>query len=215
MEKDALIIVIGRQFGGGGRALGRELSRRMRIPVYDKEMLSEAAERFGIDRRLFERSDEKKPSILRSLLESACGNAMPTCDDQAIGPDRLYQIQSQVISHLAGEGSAIFVGRTADYVLRAHPGLLSIFVHADVEQRARRIVERGDASTLQDAAALARRQDKVREGYYNYFTGRKWGDAANYDLSINLGRISIAEAADMVEKFVAALRAYKAKDNEA
>ncbi len=200
MKASEIIIVIGREFGSGGRALGRLLSHRLGMPFYDKELLSEAAKRFGFDRRLIEQADERKPSLLRVLMGSSSCCMTPSAYDydNSLSPDTLYGVQSRVIRMLADEGPAIFVGRTADYILRERSDMLSIFVHSHLQKRAMHIVERGECDTLEDALDLARRRDRLRESYYNYYTGRRWGSAANYHLCIDMSDMSAEDAADIV-----------------
>jgi cytidylate kinase len=204
MGKENIIIVIGRQFGGGGRALGRIISDKLAIPFYDKELIDEAATHYGFDASLMAHADEKRPSMLRSIVECVYGNVSPSYDFSSLSVDRLYEMQSRVIERIAEDGNAVFVGRTADYVLRANPSVVSVFIHADVEARAKRIVERGDCATIEEAVELAQKKDKLRSEYYNYFTGKKWGSADNYDLSIDMSVITLQEAADLVVAFAKA-----------
>ncbi len=196
MKASETLIVIGREFGSGGRALGRELSKRLSVPFYDKELLHQAAKQFGISLPEFERNDERKPSVLRSMVESAFG--MCPANSSNVNSDTLHALQSCVIEKLARQGGAVFVGRTADYVLRNNPRLLSIFVHCDEEGRARRIVKRGDCKTQEEALDMARRNDRLRQSYYNFYTGRQWGNAANYHLCIDLGKLGLQTAVDIV-----------------
>lgn len=203
MTTSDVIIVIGRQFGSGGRALGLELSRRLSVPFYDKELLTESARQFGISLPELEKQDERKPSIFRSMVESAFG--MPAAGNAGTISSSLYAIQSHVIEELAKRGGAVFVGRTADYVLRNNPRLLSVFVCADDDIRTARIVRRGDCKSIESALDLARRKDKLRQNYYNFFTGRSWGTSSNYHLSIDVGRLGLDAATDIVMQAAYAL----------
>lgn len=179
------IVVIGRSFGSGGRVIGRRLAETMGVPFYDRELLCQASSRLGVDLCLMEHADERRPSIFRSMIECALGNPAPSYDLGSLNTDRLYQVQSHVIKQLGTEGGAVFVGRTADYILRDHPYMLSVFLHAPELHRARRVLERGDCDTLEHALELTRKRDRLRQGYYNYFTGRNWGQADNYDLCVD------------------------------
>lgn len=116
----------------------------------------------------------------------------------SMNAEDIYASQSKVIKQLAEEGPCIIVGRTADYVLRDFPNLLSIFLHADIDTRARRILERGDATSLNEAMALAQRRDKLRKEYYNYFTGNEWGHCSTYHFSIDASRLSTDDVADQI-----------------
>lgn len=184
------IIVIGRQYGAGGRKLGKRLAETLNVPYYDKELLSEAADALGFSKELFLKADEKKPSILRSFLSFNYGSPSASFSSYTLSDDNLYRAQSDVIKSICEKGSCVIVGRTADYVMRDHPGLLSIFVHAPEEHRAKAILERGEAKSMEEALEKAHKFDRSRESYYNYFTNRHWGRADNYDLTFNSSRLS-------------------------
>ncbi|MDE7160970.1 MAG: cytidylate kinase-like family protein [Muribaculaceae bacterium] len=195
------IIVIGRLYGAGGRKIGRELARRFGLPYYDRELLSEAASRLGISRHVFDKADERRPSLIDSLL--SFGNGVT----QAFGTspmsrEGIYDSQSGVIRQLASEGGAVFVGRSADYILRHHPGLVSIFLHAPEDVRVARLIERGEAPDETTARERLRHADSDRENFYNYFTGRPWGHADNYDLTLDSSHLDTKATADLLETFI-------------
>lgn len=195
MDKKS-VIVIGRQFGSGGREIARLVADKLGHRYFDREILSEAAVRCGFSPDLFASRDEKRPSALRSLLQFGYG--LSETYSSGISSELIYKHQSEVIRSLAEEDGCVFVGRTADYVLRYHPRLLSVFIHAPEEDRAARIISRGDCSDQRQALELARRMDRKRADYYNYFTGRQWGSGSNYDLCINASRFSVERVAEMI-----------------
>ena len=203
MNTDHLIIVIGRQFGAGGRAIGHALASRLGMAYYDKNLLEKAAEEFGLSSEIFARADEKRPSVIKQFLSLSYGVTDAYSRDTLSG-ENLFNAQSEVIRLLASKGPAVFVGRTADYILRDEPGLVSVFLHADDECRTKRIVERGDAPDADKAIELARRRDKDREGYYNYFTGRRWGKAETYHITFDASFLSPEQGADIIEAFARA-----------
>lgn len=196
------IIVIGREFGAGGRKLGREIAHRLGIPYYDKELLSEAARRLGFKQEIFDLADERRPSILHALLNFNFNSPTAHFSTSSMNAEDLYALQSRVIRQIAAQGPCVIVGRTADYILREHPNLVSVFVHADPKIRAQRIMERGDASSIDDAQALAIRMDKLRREYYNYFSGKKWGHSSSYHLSIDSSRHSAENLASNIIHFI-------------
>ena len=202
MKYDHTIVSIGRSFGAGGRAVGRELSRLMGIPFFDSELLKEAAGEFGFESVIFERADEKRPSVLRRLLSQAYGVQETYNIKTALTGENIYQAQSLVIRAIAKRGPCIIIGRTADYVLRDFPGLVKVFVHAPLAFRARKIVERGDAADVRQAIELARQKDRRRQEYYNYFTGREWGSASNYDLSFDSSIVGAHTGARLIAEFI-------------
>lgn len=191
------IIVIGRQFGSGGRKIGKLVADKIGYPYYDKELLSEVALSLGFSKSIFAENDEKKPSPFRSLLQGIYGIADNFHDTSLCG-ERLYHEQSKVIRRLCEEKGCVIVGRTADYVLRDHPGLVSVFLHSPIERRAEEIVNRGDASHMQEACEMAKKQDRDRESYYNYYTGKQWGSASNYHLTIDASSVDADTIADII-----------------
>lgn len=196
-----LIIVVGRQYGSGGRMLGKLLAARFSLPYYDKEILSEAAQRYGFSKEIFAKYDEKRPSPLRSLLENTLG-VQDIFSTQPLSGENIYNAQGRVIRELAEQGGAVFVGRSADYILREHPNLVSIFLHSPLDSRARNIVARGEAPDVAKAAELASRIDSKRENFYNYFTGRRWGHAANYHLTLDASLLPAQEAFQVICNFI-------------
>ena len=206
---DNFIIVIGRQFGCGGREIGKRIADELGIPYYDKTLLSAAAEEFGMDTEVFKAVDEKRPSFLRNFLGLSCGTSSQPCTPGAfahfsagsLSPEGLYNAQSKVIQSICERGSCVIVGRTADYIMRDHPGLISIFVHAPIEHRVKKIIERGAAADEIGARPRARKNDKARDSYYNYFTSGGWGKARNYHLCFDSSRFN-------PESIVALLKAY-------
>lgn len=201
METAYPIITIGRSFGAGGRAIGRRLSSLLEIPFYDNELLKAAAAEFGFASEIFARADEKKPSIFKRLVTQAYGVQEAYLSD-ALSSETLYQAQSQVIRSIASLGPCIIIGRTADYILRDFPGTVKVFVHAPLAYRAQKIVERGDAATSEEAIELARQKDRNRQEYYNYFTGREWGTAANYDLTVDSSLLTPQLSAEVISFFI-------------
>ena len=176
------VIVIGRQFGCGGHEIGKRIAAALDVPYYDKTLLSEAAREFGLDSELFSAVDERRPSFFRNFLGMNVGTADSASTPGALTGESLYNAQSEVIRSICKKGSCVIVGRTADYLMREHPGLLSIFIQAPIDYRVKKIIERKDASCEQEALDLARRHDRGRQSYYNYYTNREWGTAGNYHL---------------------------------
>lgn len=184
MTDKHIIINIGRQFGCGGKAIADEISRKLGIPAYDGELLTEAAKKSGIRHELFKSSDEK----------FRFWNFGTGLTDQ-----ELYKIQSDTIRDIAQRGSAIFVGRAANYVLR-DMDCLDVFISAPLEVRTQSIMERHHLSH-KDAEALVVKSNKQRAEYYGFFTFSEWGDASNYDLCIDSSILGIQGTADFIIEF--------------
>lgn len=198
------VITIGRQFGSGGRELGRLLASKLGIGFYDKKLLAEAARQSGVNAEFFERADEKAPSFLSGLFSFSFGyNPVPCYSGStSISDDSIYKAQSDFITSLAAKDSCVIVGRSADYVLRNHPRCVNLFVHASMEDRVARIMKRGDKPTAEQARAMAEKVNKLRANYYNFYTDKTWGDAASYDLTFNSSLLPMDDIADIVVEYV-------------
>ena len=195
MEKK-IIINIGRQFGGGGHGVASELSRKLGIPVYDKELIRKAAQDSGFSAEFFEESDEKKRFFsLSSIFANGFSETENYMSDRGI-----FKMQSETILKIAEQGSAIIVGRCSDYILRDMDGTLDVFLTSPLEVRAERIAER-TGLTLEEAAAMAKEKDRKRAEYYNYYTFTDWGVASTYDLCIDSSILGIEGTADFIIDF--------------
>lgn len=205
MTPSEAIIVIGRQYGAGGRDIGRYLAERFSLPYYDKELLSTAASELGLRADLFSAADERRPSFLSSLVGASYG-APSYFYPGGSGREHLYRLQSEVITSLMDRGPCVIVGRTADYIGRDRQNLLSVFLHAPVEARVPRVMERHpDIKTEAQAVSLMNKMDSKRADYYSYFTGRRWGDAPTYHLCLDASRLPTAVIGDIIENYLNAL----------
>ena len=191
-----IIINVGRQFGSGGYLVARSLGDKLGIPVYDRELISEAARRSGFSAELFASKDEK-----RSLfgMSGFIGTGRASFSGNYVNDDSIFKIQSDVIRMIADNGPAIFIGRCADYILR-ELGCIYVFITAPDEVRVKRISERLGISA-DEAESLMKKKDSGRESYYNYFTFGHWGVASNYDLCIDSSILGIEGTADFIIEF--------------
>lgn len=197
------VITIGRQFGSGGRYVGRLLAEKLGIPFYDKELLSEAAKISGICEEVLEDHDEK-PS--RSLLFSMMGSAPMRADASMMYMEmplnhRIFMAQFDAIRQIAAQGPCIIVGRCADYVLREQKNAVSFFVKADMDSRIERAVKYYDIERDKAEDAI-RKADKRRASYYNYYASGTWGNVDNYDLCVDTGVIGVEGAVELMARFV-------------
>lgn len=205
-----VVVTIGRQFGSGGRELGRKLAERIGAKYYDKELLSEAARRAGMSEDFFHKNDERSPSFINGIFSFSFGynSANLFSGSTSISDDSIYRAQSDFISSLAeGPESCVIVGRTADYVLRDHPRTVNIFVHASEDDCVDRITARDKAEgrkplSREKAKAKARRINKLRANYYNFYTDKMWGHASSYDLTFDTSRLSIDEIVEVVADYI-------------
>lgn len=192
-----LIINIGRQFGSGGRLVALEIGRRLGINVYDKELLSRAAESSGFSPELFTRNDEKRSLFSFSSIFSAAGFGQP---GSGIDECSLFAIQSRAIQEIAGSESAVIIGRCADYILRERGCTLDVFITCPAEKRIRRIMDR-EGLSYEKAKSLMEKNDRERESYYNHFTLGNWGVASNYDLCVDSSILGIEGTAEHIIEF--------------
>ena len=200
------VITIGRQYGSGGREIGRLVADALGIKYYDKEMLTESSKASGVKPEVFEAADERTPSFFSNIWSFNLGfNAGSyLLGSSPISDEKIYAAQSNVMKNLAQESSCLIVGRSADYVLRNHPGLISIFIHSSIEERIMRIMNRTGIDSAEKARALAAKKDKLRASYYNFYTDKTWGDAAGYDLSIDSSKLSTEAVAEFIVSYVKA-----------
>ena len=181
------IITISRQFGSGGRGIGKLLADRLDIPFYDKELIELASKESGIDERIFKSEGEETGRFYQVLgaIGYARGSPAGGIYEYSIN-DQLYLVQANIIEQLANEGPCVIVGRCADYVLADREDVLNIYLCADMDERLRRVI---DEYHVEDAdEAMLCKVDKRRSNYYQYYTDRVWGKAENYDLCINTGK---------------------------
>ncbi len=198
-----IVITIGRQFGSGGRYVGRLLAEKLGVPFYDKELLSEAAKNSGICEEIFEDHDEKPT---RSLLFSLVTGVQSHLDASNFYMDmplnhKIFLAQFDAIRKLAGESSCVIVGRCADYVLKDDPDTVSVFIKADMPSKVDRAVKYYGIEESK-AEERIRKADKQRASYYNYYATATWGDVENYDLVVDTGVLGVEGAVELICKFI-------------
>lgn len=198
-QKEKKIITIGRQLGSGGREIGMCLAKKLDIPFYDKEILTEAAKKSGYTKELFERNDEKPTSSFLYALAMGV-NSFGAAYQRPLMMD-VYLAQFDTIRKLADEGPCIFIGRCSDYVLNDRDNAIDVFVHADLEARIERTMRKHQISA-KEAEGMCLRNDKDRASYYNYYSNHSWGDARFYDLCLNTSKISVEKAADLIISYM-------------
>ena len=199
-----MVITIGRQFGSGGYEIGTILSKKLGIELYDKELIALAAEESGYCKEILDSHDEKPTSsFLYSLVSdtySLNGFSSSLFADMPLN-QKVFLAQFDTIKKLAERESCIIVGRCAEYALEDNPNCISIFIYADMEARIRRIAKIHDLTNAK-AKDLIQKTDKKRANYHNYYSNKKWGDAATYDFCINSTPLGIEETAEMILKYI-------------
>ena len=186
---DVRIITISREFGSGGRTIGKKLAERLGVPYYDKELVNEVALETGFDPRYIEEAGEHAP-IGGRLAYAFNMQGVPGIMRGLSATDFLWCIQREVILRIADKGPCVIVGRSADYILKDRKDALHVFVHADMDFRAERIVRLYGQSEKTPEQRL-RDKDERRKLYYRSFTMREWGDVHNYDIALDSGRLGL------------------------
>ncbi len=192
------IITIGRQTGCGGREIGKRIAEQLQIPYYDKELIDRAAENSEFSKEFFKTHDEKRASsFLYSLAMESPSHGFAGALSGLPLDHKVFLAQFNTIKEIAQEGGCVIVGRCADYALEDNPHLLSLFLHADLEFRTERVAEELSISK-NEARALINKTDKSRASYYSYYSGRKWGVASNYHISIDSSKFGVEETVRII-----------------
>lgn len=197
---DKIIINVGRQIGSGGRVIAQRLATEFGAQFYDKELLSLAAQESGFAPEFFEKNDEHK-GFFRSMFNLHAPNMSGTYYTSNFTQEGLFKIQSDVIRKAAERGSCVFVGRCADYVLRDMPECVNIFITASMEFRVSHVQQRHQC-TPDEARRIIEKGEQARASYYNYYTGKHWGQADGYHLCIDSSQLGIEKTADVIADFI-------------
>lgn len=185
------IITISREFGSGGRTIGRKAANELGIPCYDSELILKIAEQSGFD-----------VDYVKETGENFSGGFLSLLSDRAFGPnneDYLWKIQCKIIIKLAEDGPCVIVGRCADYILRDKADCFKVFIHAAPAFRADRIVRVYGEKEV-SAEQRIKDKDKRRAAYHRFYTDMKWGRSQNYDITLNSGTLGIDQCAATVKE---------------
>lgn len=189
-----IVVTISRQYGSGGRELAKILAKKMGVRCYDREIVYQAAAKMG-------NADIGKETVLESSYQTpndTIGSGDEGAFDTVPYYNKMYQQQSIAIMEIARRESAVFLGRCADAVLKDYPDHVSVFVCADEQFRRERSPQYYGGMSFKEME----KEEQTRERYYNYYTGRKWGDPQNYDLMVNTSKISLEDAADLILNYI-------------
>jgi len=195
------LITISREYGSGGRTIGRMVAEKMGIPYYDKEIIDIAVEHSGLSREIIETAELRAKNSLSYSLSSALAFSEGFHTEPVSMNEKLFIAQFNVIKQIGETNEGVIVGRCADYVLRDIPSVTNIFIHAEIEDRINRCIHSygEDPKTVENTI---RDYDKARANYYNYHTSQKWGYHGNYNLVINTSYIKDEKAADLIVQFM-------------
>ena len=191
-----IVITISREYGSGGRLIAKQLSEKMGITFYDKQLIAEVAKKTGFSENFIRDTEHQRPtnSFLFDLYTTVVTPSVP---------DQVFIAQAKVIKQAAAKESCVIVGRCADYILRDGTNVLKVFVHAPLDQRIRRAREEYGAEE-ENLENYVIRQDKARAAYHNYFAAGRWGQSREYDLCVN-SRIGIDAAVRVIQSAAQAI----------
>lgn len=196
------IITIGRQFGSGGRLIGKKIAEEFQIPFYDKDILKKAAKESGFCEELFENYDEKPTtSFLYSLVMDPYAMGYSSNSFELPLNHKVFLAVFDGIKKIADEGPCVIVGRCADYALADYDNLLKIFICGNMEDRMKRVQELYNIPENKVKDQITR-TDKQRASYYNYYTNKRWGDIKSYDLAINTSEFGLDGAVELIKQAV-------------
>ena len=202
-----LLITISREYGSGGLLVGQELAEALGLPCYDKKLLTIAAEKSGFSEEMLRQAESRATNSLLYSLATSLGVG-------AFGPDtlslydKLYLAQFDVIRQVADEGSCVIVGRCADYALADYPGMVSVFICGNEEDKIRHLMERHNIERSK-AKEIMIKTDKRRSSYYKYYSSKRWGDCKSYDLCINSSAVGYEGAVKIIKAFAETKMEYR------
>lgn len=195
-----IIITIARQYGSGGREIGERVAKLLNIPIYDKELITDAASKGNLHADVIRQADETAANSLLYTLamgSNVLGTTMHFGYKMPLN-DKLFILQSETIKEYAKAGSCIIIGRCADYVLRDEENIFRVFVYGDLDHRQARILERHPEIKSSQVIDAINKTDKRRASYYNFYTGNKWGKYDNYDMAVNSSTLGIEGTAQII-----------------
>lgn len=186
------VITISREFGSGGRTIGREAAEKLGYAFYDRDLIHKIAEESGLSKEYIEERGESAPKMnywgYAFVGRDSSGNSVD---------DYLWRVQRDIIENLAEKGNCVIVGRYSDYILRKRTDCLHVFIHADMKSKIERIVNLYGETSASPEKRL-REKNKMREMNYNYYTDRTWGMAGNYHVSLDSGMLGEEKCVDLI-----------------
>jgi len=197
------VITISRQLGSGGAYIGQQMAKSLNVFYADREIIGQAAQQLSVLKEDLESRDEKILSFWQSFIQSFAVAPDTYVPPQIIAPSdrKLFKIESEIITRIANERSAIIIGRCGSYILREHPNRVSIFLHGDITFRKSRIQKLYNESE-KVAEKMITQSDKERTRYYHTVTGREWIDANQYDISIDTSKIGVDQSVELILKYL-------------
>ena len=197
---EKIIITIARQYGSGGREIGEKVSELLGIPLFDKQLITDAAAKGNLNEEVIKKTDESAANSLLYTLAMGSNIAGTTLHFGYKMPinDKLFILQAEVIKEYAAKGSCVIIGRCSDYVLKDEKNVFRLFIYGDLEHRKARVAMRHPEIKSSQIVDVINKTDRRRSSYYNFYTGNKWGKYDNYDMAINSSTLGIDATARMI-----------------
>ncbi|MCR5141699.1 MAG: cytidylate kinase-like family protein [Ruminococcus sp.] len=190
-----IIISIGREFGSGGRAIAEKLAEKFDIPLYDRHLITEIAEKTGMTEAEVEKYNEAPKMKIISRRVNGYSNSIE---------DNIAEMQFDILDKKAQSGeSFVVIGRCSETKLKKYPALISLFILGDMDKKIERVMKIYELDE-EEATKFIAKKDKKRKRYHNYHCQGKWGDSRLYDLSVNSSKLGIDKTADMLESYIRA-----------
>lgn len=191
--KKHIVITIDREYGSGGREIGKKLAEELNMRFLDEELLEILAQETGLDQKVLHSKDEKTGNLYYYLqaLNMALGSPVSGVNEMSLN-DKLYLLQAQIMERIASEETCVIVGRSADFILKdvENIELVKVFIVGEMNDKMKRVKEEYQ-DKAKDYEAHLLKIDRTRANYYNYHTGKKWGRSDNYDVCLNSSKIGI------------------------
>lgn len=199
------IITIGRQYGSGGHEIGEKLAQKLNIPFYDNALIDRVAKESGLSKDIINEHDEKPTaSFLYNLVMdpySVVYSRGSSMNDIPYG-QKIFLAQFNTVKNIADEGPCVIVGRCADYILKDRKDVVKIFIYADKEFRAIRILAENSDINPAKINDILDKKDRNRASYYNFYSDSKWGNASSYDLCINSSKLGIENTVKAILSYI-------------
>lgn len=195
------IITIGRQYGSGGREIGKRLSEKLGIGYYDKELLRKAAQESGLCEKVMESFDESPKSFLYSIAMDTYMFSLPGVGATDSLEQQVYLATFDAVRRVANQGPCVIIGRCADYALAGNENVVKVFISSPLDKRIERVSQRKELPA-EKAKQLINRTDKRRSSYYEYYSTQRWGQVDTYDCCIDSSLLGIEGTVDFLAKLV-------------
>lgn len=192
------VITISREYGSGGREIGRRLSEELGIPFYDKRLIVLASQESGIHPDYFEQADEQS---INTFFYSIPAMEMGVGFSDLSMHDKVFLADTNIIRDIAAKEPCVIVGRCADFILKDDPSVLNFFICADLKSRARRAVEEY-AILPEKAEKYIEKVDRKRANYYRHYTSEKWGDSHNFHLTIRSDLLGLPQTVELIKDYI-------------